>query len=56
MATRTRLRPILDVAVTQAAAFGPAGGGLNLRIALHSVDDLGGEAVGWLRTAYEASR
>ncbi len=33
-----------------------AGGGLNLRIALHSVDDLDAEAVEWFRKAYDASR
>lgn len=33
-----------------------AGGGLNLRIALHSVDDLDAGAVAWFRKAYDASR
>ena len=33
-----------------------AGGGLNLRIALQSVDDLDDEAVEWFRLAYQAGR
>lgn len=33
-----------------------AGGGLNLRIPLQSVDDLDDEAVEWFRRAYQASR
>ena len=33
-----------------------AGGGINLRIALASVDDLDDEAVALLRRAYDASR
>jgi hypothetical protein len=35
---------------------GTAGGGLNLRIALQSVDDLDDEAVEWFRRAYQGSR